>query len=79
MAPFARAHGVPATNWTNSFTSLASMMEKPASGAFRSAKLPAASLSDDAKAPIPTWDAGVPAGFAPGKATELVMPEGHRP
>jgi flavin-dependent dehydrogenase len=40
---------------------------------------PMASLSDDAKAPIPRWDAGVPAGFAPGKANELVMPEGHRP
>jgi len=40
IAPFARAHGVPATSWMTSFRSAASMMENPARGALESAKAP---------------------------------------
>ncbi len=40
---------------------------------------PMESLYPPGKAAIPSWDASTPAGVAPGKANELVLPEGRKP
>ena len=40
---------------------------------------PLESLYPAGKCPPPRWDAGTPAGLAPGKGNELVLPEGRRP
>jgi flavin-dependent dehydrogenase len=38
---------------------------------------PLESLYPPDKSPIPTWDAGPPAGVVPDKATELTLPDGR--
>jgi flavin-dependent dehydrogenase len=40
---------------------------------------PLESMYPPGKAPIPMWDAGLPASEIPDKATELSLPEGRRP
>jgi flavin-dependent dehydrogenase len=40
---------------------------------------PMESLYEPGKAPIPAWNAGVPAERAEGKLNELVLPEGQKP
>jgi hypothetical protein len=40
---------------------------------------PLESLYPKDKAPIPMWDAGVPAEKVPDKANDLMLPAGRRP
>jgi flavin-dependent dehydrogenase len=40
---------------------------------------PMESLYEEGKSPIPPWHAGTPAPLVPGKANELVLPDGRRP
>jgi flavin-dependent dehydrogenase len=40
---------------------------------------PMESLYEPGKAPIPPWDAGIPAARAADKTNELILPEGRRP
>jgi flavin-dependent dehydrogenase len=40
---------------------------------------PLESMNPPGKAPIPTWDAGLPATQVPDKANELTLPDGRKP